>query len=449
MKVRTSLLIMCGILILCANNVYAEIQPGSFSVSPNVGYYFFDRTQDFKNSLTYGGGLGYDFTKHFGVEGLYNVLDAKTKSTDADVDGYLARIEGLIYFGSDKNFVPYIAVGAGSINVKHPVNKLDKNFGEFGFGLKYFLSDKIALRADFRDIMVPSKFNPLFTIGLTFHFGGSKKVEAVEERPAPQPVQVRDSDGDGVTDDMDKCPNTPAGVKVDSVGCPLDSDMDGVPDYLDKCPNTPAGVKVDSMGCPLDSDKDGVPDNLDKCPNTPAGVKVDSTGCPLDSDKDGVPDYLDKCPGTPAGVKVDSVGCPLDSDGDGVVDTNDQCPDTPKGATVDQRGCWIIKDLQFDTAKANIKPEYTKLLDDVVTVLKENPMLKIEIQGHTDNVGKETYNEKLSMKRAQAVMEFLEKSGIDKGRLTAKGYGFSKPAASNDTPEGRAENRRVELTPVQ
>jgi OmpA-OmpF porin, OOP family len=442
------LLIMCGILIFCSSGVYAEIQPGSFSVTPQAGGYFFDRTQDFKNTLTYGGGLGYDFTEHFGVEGLYNILNTKTKSTDIKVDGSLVRIEGLIYFDSSNRFAPYIALGAGSINVKHPVTKLDHKFGEFGFGMKYFLSDKIALRADIRDIMIPSKINLLTTVGLSFGFGGTKKA-AVEKKPALQPVQIKDSDGDGVTDDMDKCPNTPAGVKVDSVGCPLDSDKDGVPDYLDQCPNTPSGVKVDAKGCPIDSDKDGVPDYLDKCPDTPAGVKVDSVGCPLDSDKDGVPDYMDKCPDTPSRVKVDSVGCPLDSDEDGVADYLDQCPNTPKGATVDKRGCWVIKGLQFDTAKSNIKPEYTKQLDDVVSILKENPGLKIEIAGHTDNAGKAAYNEKLSMKRAQAVQAYIEKKGITKDRLTAKGYGFSKPVASNDTPEGKAENRRVELTPIQ
>ncbi len=151
-----------------------------------------------------------------------------------------------------------------------------------------------------------------------------------------------DSDGDGVPDYLDKCANTPAGVKVDKNGCPLDSDGDGVPDYLDKCPNTPAGVKVDKDGCPLDSDGDGVPDYLDKCANTPAGVKVDKNGCPLDSDGDGVPDYLDKCANTPAGVKVDKDGCPLDSDGDGVPDYLDKCPNTPKGVKVDKDGCQII-----------------------------------------------------------------------------------------------------------
>src|ERR1700690_2755146 len=96
------------------------------------------------------------------------------------------------------------------------------------------------------------------------------------DTPCKEPKPV-DSDGDGVVDSLDKCPNTPAGVKVDAQGCPLDSDGDGVPDYLDKCPNTPAGVKVDAQGCPLDSDGDGVPDYLDKCPNTPAGT---ADGCP-------------------------------------------------------------------------------------------------------------------------------------------------------------------------
>ena len=148
-----------------------------------------------------------------------------------------------------------------------------------------------------------------------------------------------DSDGDGVPDDLDLCPDTPTGVVVDEFGCPLDADGDGVPDYLDECPNTPTGVMVDAVGCPVDSDGDGVPDYLDECPNTPAGVVVDAVGCPLDSDGDGVPDYLDECPNTPAGVVVDAVGCPLDSDGDGVPDYLDECPDTPIGVEVNEVGC--------------------------------------------------------------------------------------------------------------
>jgi len=228
----------------------------------------------------------------------------------------------------------------------------------------------------------------------------------------------------------------------------VDSDGDGVVDRLDQCPDTPRGVKVDYKGCPLDTDGDGVYDYLDQCPGTPKGVKVDSNGCPLDTDGDGVYDYLDKCPGTPKGVKVDSNGCPLDTDGDGVYDYLDQCPGTPKGAKVDNRGCWVLKGVYFDTAKWSIKPESYPVLDEVADVLKRNPGVKIEVQGHTDNVGKAQYNQTLSEKRAKSVTDYLVNRGVRSLQLSYRGYGLQRPIATNDTPEGRAKNRRVELTPL-
>ncbi len=162
----------------------------------------------------------------------------------------------------------------------------------------------------------------------------------------------RDKDKDGVWDKIDMCPETPRGVQVDSVGCPIDTDHDGVPDYLDHCPGTPAAAigYVDSVGCALDTDGDGVEDYKDKCPNTPkeAYGMVDSVGCPIDTDGDGVPDYLDECPGTPAEAygKVDAKGCPIDTDGDGVPDYLDECPGTPAEAygKVDEKGCPIDTD---------------------------------------------------------------------------------------------------------
>jgi hypothetical protein len=255
----------------------------------------------------------------------------------------------------------------------------------------------------------------------------------------------KDSDCDGVPDEKDECPGTPLGVKVDSKGCPLDTDRDGVPDHIDECPGTPLGVKVDSRGCPPDTDGDGVPDYIDKCPGTPLGVKVDSRGCPLDTDSDGVPDYKDECPGTPKGVKVDSRGCPLDTDGDGVLDTKDKCPGTPKGAKVDERGCWVIMDTLFDLDKYEIKPKYFHILNNVVSVLKRNPYMKIEIQGHTCNMGTAAYNKKLSDNRANSIMNYLIKKGIEGRRLSSKGYGLTRPKASNKTEADRILNRRVEL----
>jgi len=201
-------------------------------------------------------------------------------------------------------------------------------------------------------------------------------------------------------------------------------------------------------GEPLDSDGDGVPDHLDKCPNTPRGVKVDAVGCPLDTDGDGVPDYLDKCPGTPAGVKVDAVGCPLDTDGDGVPDYLDKCPGTPVGATVNHQGCWVLEGLYFDYDKSDIKPPAYPILQEVIMVLKQNPDLKVEIQGHTDSRGSNAYNQKLSERRAQAVLDYIVRAGLDADRLKAKGYGESRPAAPNDSPSNMAKNRRVQLDPI-
>ena len=197
-----------------------------------------------------------------------------------------------------------------------------------------------------------------------------------------------------------------------------------------------------------DSDNDGVYDDMDRCPDTPLGIAVDSSGCPLDSDRDGVYDYKDKCPGTPAGVTVNSTGCPLDSDRDGVYDYKDKCPGTPVGVKVDSRGCWVIKGVHFDTAKWDIKPEFYPILEEVVTVLANNPDLDVEIEGHTDNSGSLEFNQKLSENRAKAIMEYFIKEGINTKRLSAKGFGPSQPLYTNDTSEGRAKNRRVELKPI-
>ena len=335
----------------------------------------------------------------------------------------------------------------------------------------------------------------------------------------------RDKDKDGVWDKIDMCPDTPRGVEVDSVGCPLDEDHDGVPDYLDhclgtpaasigfvdsvgcsldtdgdgvedyrdKCPNTPEAAwgKVDTLGCPLDTDGDGMPDYLDECPDTPAAAygKVDEKGCPIDSDGDGVPDYKDECLETPAEAygTIDEKGCPKDSDGDGVPDYKDECPDTPIAAIgfVDEKGCEIDTDgdgvpdykdacpqvpglkankgcpevkhevrqllqkamqgIEFETGKSAIKRKSFPLLNQIAQVFVENGNYIIEVQGHTDNVGKADLNKKLSDQRAKAVMKYLISQGVPEDRLSAVGYGPDVPIADNKTKAGRAKNRRVEF----
>ncbi|MFC1896734.1 OmpA family protein, partial [Thermodesulfobacteriota bacterium] len=199
-----------------------------------------------------------------------------------------------------------------------------------------------------------------------------------------------------------------------------------------------------------DSDGDGVPDYLDKCPDTPRGEKVDKNGCPPDSDGDGVPDYLDKCPDTPAGAQVDADGCVLDSDGDGVPDYLDQCPETPMGVTVNEVGCWVLVQLvQFDFDKYDLKTEYFANIDEVITHLENDPSSRLLVEGHTCSLGTEQYNQRLSERRAQAVVDYLVSKDIAEDRLESKGYGEALPIAPNDTEENRSNNRRVQLTPVR
>lgn len=267
-----------------------------------------------------------------------------------------------------------------------------------------------------------------------------------------------DSDKDGVFDHLDKCPNTEVGLTIDTTGCPLDDDKDGVYNSKDKCSNTPTNTPVDINGCPLDQDLDGVPDLLDKCPNTIIKTPVDSTGCPADFDKDGVPDFLDKCPNTKNGEAVDTTGCVIDSDKDGVADAIDMCPHTLTGVKIDDKGCPVNKkqDLSKLNKGINFKAGSKKLtnasystLDDVVTLLRQIPSANLEVQGHTDSKGKDKINLKLSQDRAQTVVDYLIKKGIDEKRVRAIGYGSERPIADNETKKGRKLNRRVELVPFE
>jgi outer membrane protein OmpA-like peptidoglycan-associated protein len=272
----------------------------------------------------------------------------KSKSLPSfKTDMFVLGIGASYSYAIEEKFFPYLYGGFSSLwfdpkddrSMKAPNNAAGlydlqtmSYDGEVGF--RFTMVENVNLQASFGYHLVPTDFlddiaagvndDGYFSgsIGLSFSFFAKK-----------------DSDGDGVDDSQDLCPDTPAGVKVDIFGCPVDTDGDGVPDYLDNCPDTPKGVEVDKKGCPVDSDRDGVPNYLDDCPDTPSGVEVDDYGCPIDSDNDGVPDFLDKCPNTPEDVSVDAFGCPRDSDGDGVPDYLDKCPGTPENVPVDSDGC--------------------------------------------------------------------------------------------------------------
>jgi OOP family OmpA-OmpF porin len=271
-----------------------------------------------------------------------------------------------------------------------------------------------------------------------------------------------DNDNDGIVDTADKCPNDAGPLQ--NLGCPIiDKDGDGINDPQDKCPDEPEDKDgfEDQDGCPdLDNDKDGIPDGQDKCPNDLG--PAENMGCPdTDKDKDGLNDRLDKCPDQ-AGP-ADNGGCPdTDKDKDGIVDRLDACPEEP--GVPEEKGCAkkyklvvvkkgkieIKKQIKFGTASAKIiGAESFAILNDVAQVLKDTPSInKVRIEGHTDSVGNDTANLKLSQKRADSVMAQLIKLGIDPGRMEAVGFGETKPISSNATKAGRAENRRTEFNIV-
>jgi OOP family OmpA-OmpF porin len=407
-------LAMVILLTLFAVNGMSEIRKGSVSLNPNIGGYIFQGGQHIDDDLTYGLGLGYSFTENWGVEGNFNYVntDSNADSSDGEkVEAYLYRLDAVYHFMPENKLVPYLSAGVGAIRINGDIdNKGSDPLLDLGGGIKYFITENLAVRGDVRQIITDDpNYNLIYTVGLTYLFGGEKKAAPAAE-PAPQPKapepaapQRLDSDGDGVYDDMDKCPDTPRGVAVDSKGCPLDSDGDGVPDYLDKCPDTPKGVAVDSKGCPLDSDGDGVPDYLDKCPDTPKGVAVDSTGCP------------------PAPA--------------------------PKVIT--------LEDIHFDFDKATLTEEASGMLKKNIQSMKENPGIKVRIEGHTCAHGQDDYNLRLSERRANAVKEYLMKEGgISSERLTTIAYGETRlampetPTPQNKNSAEAKTNRRVHFVVI-
>lgn len=214
-----------------------------------------------------------------------------------------------------------------------------------------------------------------------------------------------------------------------------DSDGDGVPDVRDKCPNTPKGAKVDAQGCPKDSDGDGVADGLDKCPDTPRGVKVNADGCTADTDGDGVTDDRDRCPDTPRGTRVDAWGCP---------EKPEPTP-APAPPPVPTAKPLVLEGVNFETSSARLTAVSLPVLDKVADSLKAYPDVRVEIAGHTDSTGSAALNNRLSKARADSVRDYLVSKGVPASRMETKGYGSSRPIADDGTVAGRAANRRVEM----
>ncbi len=348
-------------------------------------------------------GNGFSFTvgkalnRYWGLEFGGFVADYDPEGAGPGWNEYGFHVDGLFFYDRDRRFAPYFLLGAGrATNWQQAGNESDDgNLVHAGLGFFKQMGDHLGFRGDLRYRVIDNKdltagdfSEPVLRVGLTYALGA---------RPQPKPASKPsfDSDGDGVMEDVDRCPGTPANTAVDANGCP-------------------------------DTDGDGVGDSIDECPNTPRGARVDARGCALDTDGDGVFDYEDKCPNT-VGIEVDADGCPA------------------SGALLRK-----FEDVNFGFDQATLTDYARITLDGTAKAIREMqaqyPNLWIEVEGHTDSVGPEEYNLRLGLRRANAVKDYLvRKGGLESERIETRSLGESRPVATNATAKGRLLNRRAEI----
>lgn len=357
-------------------------QKGPLSISAVAGGYTFEGTQHLKTGPLYGGRLGYELTQGVDMEALFDYARTKNTITNDSASMYRLGADLLFNLMPDSRIQPNLAVGISGISLDG--TGLDKGLRaawSYGAGIKYFMTENIALRGDVRHIIFNNNyttFNNLeYTIGVHIPFGRTKTTEKPVASSPAVPVTTTPEAVKSVT------PAPAASVAL--------------------TPTVKQRV-VPSLNNPTDSDGDGVRDSLDRCPDTSPGTIVDSYGCPKIN--------------TPAQkAEIAKRFC-----------------DKPAVLTI-----------SFDTGKADISAEYFMELSRVGTFLREFPASKGTIEGHTDNAGSITANTRLSQRRAENVRGYLIKSfGIEPDRITAVGFGPAKPVASNKTAAGKAKNRRIE-----
>ena len=404
----------------------------NWNVSPTVSMFTLSKYLGDNLSLGFGGAMNsisnFAATNQFLNEKTYFSFDGMLKYSLSEALNF-------------QTIEPYVGIGLGSTWMDSQ-SWLNTNLSA---GMNYWFSDVwgVTAQVDYKKNMSDNgrgSVNMLddggsmrYSVGFSVKFGGT------------------DTDGDGIYDKHDACPEVPGLEEFN--GCP-DSDGDGIKDSEDTCPLLAGTLEFE--GCP-DTDGDGVSDNNDACPNTAGLASLE--GCP-DTDGDKIVDSKDKCPKV-AGPKEND-GCPWpDSDGDSVLDKDDDCPS--EAGTVANNGCPEIypsdealaqlveysRTINFAFDSAKFTDGTPPVLDAIVEILIAYPKANFSVEGHCDNKGSTKVNQKISDKRANAVVEYLTKSGVADSRLTAKGFGETNPIDSNGTKAGRANNRRVEIILVK
>jgi OOP family OmpA-OmpF porin len=424
--IRPILLIVALTLVSVAN-----AQTNDWYVAPSIVYTDDDADREISDSVAGGQvNVGRNITDRLSLEGHLGYSDISGWSgpgrTSPDQTHLDISANLLAFYDRDSRFAPYALFGIGYLGVEYSTGGHESRpTGSLGVGFKWRMGQSnVSIRSEYRaryaydrcSARCVSLTDYIATVGVQVNFGGK-----------PEAVADPDSDGDGVSNYFDHCPNTPRDVEVDSNGCRTqpgddrnDDDGDRIFNSNDQCPNTPIGTAVGPDGCSLDSDNDGVNTDRDRCPSTRPGVEVDEFGCDRDDDKDGVPDHRDNCPNSTEGVRIDVHGCEI-------------------------KEIIRLPGMNFESGSDRLLAGAERSIEDAAQTLKMHPDLRIEVAGHTDNVGEDEANYGLSVRRAGTVLDHLVAFGIDAARLTSAGYGEAQPIADNATAEGRATNRRVEL----
>jgi outer membrane protein OmpA-like peptidoglycan-associated protein len=403
----------------------ASIKPASIAFK--VGLFNFKKTPLTENAsqAAIQGGLQYfkGITTHLDL--MMNLDFANLKypfynSSKLDIakknEMYTALDASLNYklLTDENKLVPYLSAGLGVASINNAYYTAYLPVG-LGLQIKAKQGSFINILSTYR-----AEASALTKMHYNHSISYSLPLKLREKKPVmlpPAPV-VADNDGDGVVGSEDDCPNASGLVKYH--GCPVpDSDNDGINDENDKCPTAEGAIKY--KGCPIpDTDKDGINDEADKCP-TAKGLSS-YEGCPIpDTDKDGVNDEQDKCPSTPG------------------IMGNNGCADVQP--LVNE----ISSQLKFESGKVNLSKKGYQGLDSLVVLMQNNTNITLVITGHTDNTGTLKINEKLSLQRAMVASNYLVKKGVDKNRMSQKGFADTKSIADNKTLKGRAQNRRVDI----
>ncbi len=432
----------------------------------------------FKDLNTNFGDMGHgaEIIFHKGIKKYLDIsIPLRLGANSFPIDSFGHTSPSTMFYGADALFKlhtarskflsPYLVFGAGGM-MNNRERKADLQF-PLGLGIDFRLGHGVYFNAEtkYRYALSDLHSSLQHSLGFMFDFGAPAVKKPVELPPA-------DSDGDGIVDKDDKCPNVKGLAALN--GCP-DADGDGIADADDECPNEKGTIAL--KGCPQkDADGDGVLDADDKCPNEKGpssnngcpikdrdgdgynddiddcpDMKGTVNGCP-DADGDGTIDPKDKCPNVKGLLEHD--GCP-DTDGDGIVDSQDRCPN--KAGTKSNKGCpemkkedkarltFATKNIQFNTAKTTLASTSTAIMDEIAAMMLKYPDYSLSISGHTDSVGSASSNLKLSEGRAKTCYNYLVKKGISPNRMSHAGYGETQPIADNMTKAGRKMNRRVEF----